>query len=96
MQRVRAASGVRDGVTGSVSVRGATTFLLRFLQQWIKPNFGSFLSAFFLEFCIFFVDSLFTSVFITYIYFLLRAGIAQSVQQLATGWITEGSEFESQ
>jgi hypothetical protein len=24
-----------------------------------------------------------------------RAGIAQSVQRLATGWTTEGSEFES-
>jgi hypothetical protein len=23
------------------------------------------------------------------------AGVAQSVQQLATGWMTEGSEFES-
>jgi hypothetical protein len=26
---------------------------------------------------------------------LLRAGIAQSVQRLATGWTTKGSEFES-
>jgi hypothetical protein len=25
----------------------------------------------------------------------LGAGIAQSVQQLATSWMTEGSEFES-
>jgi hypothetical protein len=32
----------------------------------------------------------------SYALFLLGAGIAQSVQRLATGWTTERSEFESQ
>jgi hypothetical protein len=78
---VRAASGVRDGVTGIVSVKGATRVLLRFLQQWIKPDLlVSFLRAVFLELLIFslILSSLLSllSAFIFYcsvVYFLSRS-----------------------
>jgi hypothetical protein len=46
-------------------------------------------------FCFFCCLCLRTSIYILRTVRLLRAGIAQSVQGLATGWTTEGSDFES-